>query len=282
MKEILKDKLPLHEVGSLVRSYDIIGDIAVIRVPESLLRESQIIAEAVMKTHNHVKSVFRQASAVSGDFRLRRLEWIAGEHRTETTYKEFGCIFKVDLADCYFSPRLSFERMRVARLVAPHEIVVNMFAGVGSFSILMAKHAKVDTVYSIDVNPSAVRFMRENVRLNRVQGQVVPILGDAKEVIVERLHSVADRVLMPLPEKALEYIDYAVMALKPDGGWVHYYDFEHGSKDEDPVDKVKAKVSDKLYELRLDFAIPSARVVRPTGPNWYQVALDVRFGSNKR
>jgi tRNA (guanine37-N1)-methyltransferase len=167
-------------------------------------------------------------------------------------------------------------------LAAPHEIVVNMFAGVGTFSILMAKHAKADTVYSIDVNPSAVQFMRENVRLNRVQGQVVPILGDAKKVIVEHLQNVAGRVLMPLPEKAFEYIEYSVMALKPYGGWVHYYDFEHASKDEDPVDKVKAKVSDKLDELCLDFVIPSTRVVRPTGPNWYQVALDVRFGPKKR
>ena len=91
------------------------------------------------------------------------------------------------MKQCYSSPRLSFERRRVAKTMRPDETVVNMFAGVCGFSVLIAKHGRAETVYSIDVNPSAVRFMRENIRLNKVQGHVIPILGDAKEVIVEHL-----------------------------------------------------------------------------------------------
>jgi tRNA (guanine37-N1)-methyltransferase len=89
-----------------------------------------------------------------------------------------------------------------------------MFAGVGTFSVLMAKHGGAQTVFSIDVNPIAVEYMQTNIRLNRVQSQVAPILGDAKQVI-QGLKSVANRVTMPLPEKAFEYLDYAVLALKP-------------------------------------------------------------------
>jgi len=123
--------------------------------------------------------------------------------------------------------------------------------------------------------------MNENVRLNMVYGKVLPLEGDAKEVIKEKLCNSADRVLMPLPEKALEYLPYAILALEKSEGWIHYYDFEHARKNEDPIEKVKLKVSKKLESLGVKFEIPFGRVVRTTGPNWYQVVLDVAVkGSN--
>jgi tRNA (guanine37-N1)-methyltransferase len=155
-----------------------------------------------------------------------------------------------------------------------------MFAGVGCFSIVMARHAEVKKVYSIDANPEAVQRMRENIRVNRAYGRVIPMLGDAREVVEERLRHVADRVLMPLPSKALEYLPYATLALRENGGWVHYYDFEHAAKDEDAVDKVRAKVSEKLLHTCASFEIPFARVVRATGPNWYQIVLDIKAKPN--
>lgn len=274
-KSIRPRKLELQQLSEMLKSYDIVGDIAIIRVPSSLKSQSSAIAEAVMQTNNHLRTVLNQVSGVSSDFRLRRLEWVMGEKKTETLHKEFGCLFKVNVANCYFSPRLSFERMRIARLVQPKEAVINMFAGVGTFSILMAKHSKADTIYSIDINPSAIKFMRENIRLNRVQSQVIPVFGDAKKAIVEQLASRSDRVLMPLPEKAYEYLNYAVMALKPHGGWVHYYDFEPACKGENPIEKAKNKVQCKLQKLDVAFTFSVGRVVRSTGPNWHQIVLDI-------
>jgi tRNA (guanine37-N1)-methyltransferase len=223
--------------------------------------------------------VLAQTTPVQGDFRLRGLKYVAGESKTATVHRESGCLFSVDLEECYFSPRLSYERMRVAKLVDDGEVVVNMFAGVGCFSIIIAKHSNPQKVYSIDVNPSAVRYMQENVRLNRVYGKVVPILGDAKEIIEKRLCRFADRVFMPLPEKALEYLPYAFMALKESGGWIHYYDFEHANRNENPIEKTKAKVKMKLESLDVSFDFPFARIVRSTGPNWHQTVLDIRVGS---
>jgi tRNA (guanine37-N1)-methyltransferase len=270
-------KLELQQHNGILKSYDIVGDIVIIRVPSSLTSQSRNIADDIMQNNDHVRTVLRQINGVSGDLRLRRLEWIIGEKKTETLHKEFGCLFKVDLAKCYFSPRLSFERMRVARLVQPGEIVANMFAGVGTFSILIAKYGKADTVYSIDINPSAIKFMRENIRLNRVQSQVIPILGEAKQATVEQLAGRADRVVMPLPEKAYEYLNSAVMALKHRGGCIHYYDFTHASKDESPVEKVKSKIDSKLRKLDLESTFSTGRVVRSTGPNWHQVVLDLKI-----
>jgi tRNA (guanine37-N1)-methyltransferase len=278
LRFFLAGVLAPEELGFVSRSYDVVGDIVVIRVPEGLKPKSRVVAEAVMQAHRNVKTVLLQAGGVSGDFRLRQLEWVAGEKKTATVHMEFGCLFMVDLEKCYFSPRLSFERKRIANLVASREVVVNMFAGAGCFSVVMAKHSLVDKVFSIDVNPCAFEFMRRNVRLNRVEGRVVPVLGDAAKVAGERFCGVADRVLMPLPEKAYEYLDYALTALKPSGGWVHYYDFAHAGKGEAPVEKVRDKVAAKLSRLGVNYVVKFGRVVRATGPNWFQVVLDIFIG----
>lgn len=277
LRDTLSDKLEPWELKLLFKSYDIIGDIAIIRIPEPLRKRKELIAETVLQTHKRVKTVLQQTSPVSNEFRLRRLEWAAGEKKTETVYKEYGCVFKVDLEKCYFSPRLSYERMRIAQGVQPSEVVVNMFAGVGCYSILIAKHAKARKVYSIDLNPDAVRYMLENILLNKVQNQVVTIQGDAKNVIQQTLKNKVDRVLMPLPERAYEYLDYALLALKPAGGWIHYYAFEHAKKPENPMEKAEAKVRKKLRNLNIDFEVPFRRIVRDVGPNWFQIVLDIRI-----
>lgn len=232
-----------------------------------------------MSIHREVKAVWRQVSSVSGDYRLRELEFLLGERKTETIHREYGCIFKIDLDKAYFSPRLSYERLRITELIQPGEVVLNMFAGVGCYSICIAKHSEPLKVYSIDINPVAIHLLHENSRLNRVADKIVPIQGDAKKVIETELRNIADRVLMPLPEKAYKYLDSALLALKPKGGWIHYYAFEHAKKTEDPVEKVGEKVSEKLHSLSLSFQVESGRVVRPIGPRWYQVVLDINVKS---
>ncbi|MEM1553007.1 MAG: class I SAM-dependent methyltransferase family protein [Candidatus Bathyarchaeia archaeon] len=282
LKTLLSGIIPPEELSNIYNSYDIVGDIAIIRLTEKSRKYSQIIAETVMKIHKNVRTVLAQIGPVHGDYRLRKLEHVAGEKRTTAIHKESGCLFSVDVDKCYFSPRLFYERMRVAKLVKYGETVVNMFAGVGCFSLVIAKHSNASKIYSIDINPIAIQYMKENVRLNRAFGKVIPIEGDAKEIIQKILHNIADRVLMPLPEKAFEYLPYALLALKDGKGWIHYYDFEHAAKEENAVEKVKVKVSKRLEELGVKFEIPFGKIVRTTGPNWYQVVLDIKTTSRAR
>jgi tRNA (guanine37-N1)-methyltransferase len=278
LADLLAKVLEPWEARLVPRSYDIVGDIAVIRVPRQIEHRAKEIAEAIMQSNKHVKTVLHQVGPVSGELRLRRLRWLAGEKRTETIHKEAGCIFKVDLEKCYFSPRLSYERMRIAEQVEPGEVVVNMFAGVGCFSIVISKHSKVERVYSIDINPDAVRYAEENVKLNRLYGVIEVLWGDARNIVQERLWNVADRVLMPLPEKAYEYLEYGLLSLKPGGkGIVHYYDFAHAGKGENPVDIVAAKVLSKLESFGVNFDFAYGRTVRAVGPRWFQVVLDIRI-----
>ncbi|MEM2424872.1 MAG: class I SAM-dependent methyltransferase family protein [Candidatus Bathyarchaeia archaeon] len=275
LKARLSGVLSQHEIEVLYNSFDIVGDIAILRIPKALESRGEMIADAVMQVNKHVKTVLCQVSPVSGEYRLRELRWLRGEKRTETVHKEHGCLFKVDLAKCYFSPRLLYERMRIAKQVKPGEVIVNMFSGVGCFSIIIAKHSKAGKVYSIDINPDAVKYMQMNIALNKVEDIVEAIEGNSRDVILNRLKGIADRVLMPLPEKAYEYLSYALMALKQGGGIIHYYDFEHASRGENPLAKITEKVSWKLSDMKVDFNVAFARIVRSVGPRWYRVVLDI-------
>jgi tRNA (guanine37-N1)-methyltransferase len=235
LKSALSETLSGESLVLVQNSYDIVGDIAIIRLAQDLIECPSDIADAVMRVHKKIKTVLAQTGGVQGDFRLRRLEFVSGEKRTVTSHREWGCLFRVDVEKCYFSPRLSYERMRIAKQVRNGEAVLNMFAGVGCFSILIAKYSNPRRVYSIDANPSAVRYMQDNVRMNKACGKVVSFLGDAKVTVERKLQHTADRVLMPLPGKAFEYLPCALSALKEAGGHIHYYDFKHAEKKEDAV-----------------------------------------------
>jgi tRNA (guanine37-N1)-methyltransferase len=279
LKRVLEEALGTKDLRGLYASFDLVGDIAVLRLPRELEYLSPKLGEAILKSNRRVVTVLLQKEGVSGIFRLRSLKWVLGEQKTETIHKEHGCLFKVDLAKAYFSPRLHYERIRIARLVRPSENLVNLFSGVGCFSIVAAKHSQLRSAFSIDLNPEAVRLMEENVRLNKMEGRVFPILGDAKEVVEDRLRGVADRVLMPLPELVYEYLETAIKALKPSGGFIHLYDFVHASKGEDPIEMVMGRASKRLESLNVSHRFLFGRIVRSVGPNWYQVALDILIGS---
>lgn len=282
MERVAERVLSDEEAPLLSRGLDVVGDIAVIKIPDELEEKRFELGEALLQEAGpSIRVVLGQTGPTAGEYRVRGLEWLAGERRMKTVHWEYGCRFMVELDRVYFSPRLAYERMRIANLVqraGKGEEIVNMFAGVGCFSIIIAKHRDVGSVYSIDINSDAVRLMEENARLNKVADRVIPIEGDAREVIETRLQGVADRVLMPLPERAYEYLDVAIEALRSTG-WVHYYDFAHAGRGEDPERKVVDRVSDRLGAFGVGYEIGLSRVVRVVGPNWYQIALDVFISS---
>ena len=213
-----------------------------------------------------------QVSPVRGDYRVRDLEFIAGENRTITEYREHACRFKVDIAKTYFSPRLSTERQRIAEMVGDNETVVNMFAGVGTYSVVIAKMNRTCKVYSIDSNSAASELDKINAKLNKVQDRVVSIWGDAVEVIKDRLSGQADRVLMPLPERASEFVDSAVLALK-EKGIVHY--FAHVKADSKKAGQELGLQDAVNAFAKYDHQVLGVRVVREVGPRIYQIVADV-------
>jgi len=273
--DFLADKLPSHLLGSVPRAIDFVGDIAIVEVPPQLVNHKQIIGEAILKAHKQTSTVLSKSSAVEGVYRTRDFEVIAGADKTATVYREYGCVYHVDVAKAYFSPRLSSEHNRVASQVKDGETVVDLFAGVGPFAIPIAKKHENVRVYAVDVNPDAVSLLKRNVAVNRAEKQVVPVLGDARQVVREQLFGKADRVIMNLPETALEFVDVACEALKADGGIIHYYDF---AKVSDPLEAAKVRLTEAVNRNnRKVKKILLAKPVRAVAPYTWQVVVDAEI-----
>ena len=275
LKRVLRDVLSKEENEHLISAFDQIGDIIIVRIPDSLISKKQTIGKTLLKQVSTANSVFYQSSPVEGDFRTRQLEIIAGEDKTQTEYKENGCRFIVDVEKAFFSPRLSTERERIAGLVKEGEVIINMFGGVGMFSLLAAKNTAC-TVYNIDLNPVAAQLCKENTQINKLKGEVISLNGDATQVINEQLVGKADRVLMLLPEHSDEFLDSALLGLK-DKGIIHYYSHMHANKKQEA-----AKLSEEhfLNVNKIDAEIITSRNVRPVGPRFYQTVVDVKISKN--
>jgi tRNA (guanine37-N1)-methyltransferase len=276
LKKVAREVLGEDFAKRIWRRIEFIGDIALIRTPLGMNPEElRPLAEEILRRLPYVKSVWASLPGIEGPYRLRRHVWLAGEQRSETLYREHGCVFKVDINRVYISPSLNYEHVRVARLVEPGEVVFNMFAGAGLFSIIIARHAEPSRVYSVDINPDAYYYMAENIRLNRVEDRVVPILGDAKEVAESRLARSADRVLMPYPELALEYLPYAASSLRG-SGWIHVYLHVRTDRGEHWRSKARDLVEKRLREISVQsYTINFVRKIRNVGPRLHQVVVDV-------
>ena len=275
LTEMLSTELPPHLLASLPHALDFVGDIAIIEIPQELDAHKKIIGEAILKTNKNIRTVLAKAGAISGTYRLREFSVIGGEQKTESVHREFGCQYSVDVAKAYFSPRLSYEHKRVTSLVKENETIVDMFAGVGPFSILIAKTHQNVKVYAIDANPHAFEYLKKNIRLNRAIGEVHPFLGDARHIVDEKVTGVADRVIMNLPEKAIEFVDAACRALKPEGGIIHFYSFVSAPS---PLEAAKIRLAEAVEKTgRKVTEVPFSRMVRETAPYQWQAVLDANI-----
>jgi len=211
-------KVPDELIPLLPTSFDVVGDIVILRLADDLLPWKGPIGGALLSTFPRLRTVALD-KGVKGEMRVRDLEVISGDDSTETVQIEYGLRLKVDLRKAYFNPRLASERQRVASLVKKEEVVIDMFAGVGPFSIMIAKYAEPEIVYAVDINMDAVEYLKTNIAMNRVKN-VVPVWGDAREILPTLPRP--DRVIMNLPHSAREFLPDALHRLRP-GGTIHFY-----------------------------------------------------------
>jgi len=260
-EEVKKEK-SIIEILGFAPAYEVIGDIAIIDQYES---NTQRIADVLIR-HKKIKAVFQAAGAVTGEYRTRELIFLAGEKKTETLYNENGCRYLLDIARVYFTPRLATERMRIANRVKNGEVVVDMFSGVGPFSILIAKKYPSSRVIAIDKNPVAIEYLKENVRLNKLKNVEIRE-GDAREEVEEIS---ADHAIMNLPHSSLDFLEAAFKAVKK-GGVIHFYAITH---EDDLFDETLRKIEDAAGRAGLEILQLNKRVVRPYAPYQYHVCID--------
>ncbi len=275
LRKIAEEVLGEENAKKIWGRIEIIGDIAVIRKPPGLPAEVFVpLGEEIIKRLPYVKSVWLAITSVRTQYRIREHIFLAGENRSTTTYREHGCVFKVDINSVYVSPTLNYEHKRIANLVKPGEFIINMFAGAGLFSIIIAKKAKPKKIISIDINPQAYELMRENIKLNGVEEVVEARLGDASQIVRE-FAGMADRILMPLPEYSRTYLPNAILALR-DCGVIHAYDFVSAEEKEEALLNGMKIFSEELRKHNVRYEFLYERVVRSVGPRYYQVVLDIK------
>ncbi|OQX18052.1 MAG: hypothetical protein BWK75_06965 [Candidatus Altiarchaeales archaeon A3] len=224
LKLFLGEILNNDEIKLMPRAFDVIGDIAIIEIPSELEAKKKEIGKAILN-FKHIKVVAAKAGIFEGEYRTRKLEIIAGEDRKETIHKEIECRYLLNVEEVYFSERLGNERIRIARQVKENEKILVMFAGVGPYPVLIAKTMKMKKenveIYAIELNPVGYKYMVENVRLNKVN--IKCISGDVK-VETSKLGLKFDRIVMPLPKDAGNFLETALNAIN-ENGIIHYYGF---------------------------------------------------------
>lgn len=218
LKEYLKDFLSEAELACVPAGWQILGDIIIVCIPEILEDKKTRIAEVLLSMYPRCRTVVRDFG-IEGQFRQPKRELLLG-NETETIHKEHGCFFKQDVTKVMYSKGNLEERKRMSRF-GEGEVIVDMFAGIGYFSIPMAVHSRPKKITGIEINPESFAYLKENIRLNNVEDIFVPICGDCSKAVPE---GTADRVLMGYVGTTHYYLEPAIKALKKNGGILHYHE----------------------------------------------------------
>ena len=260
----------------MASSFDSMGGIAVMEIPDGLTHKERKIGAIFLECHPNFKTVAKKTSAVKGEFRVKGLKVIAGKKSLVTTYKESGGTFEIDLGKVYFSPRLSFERERIASQVRKGENVLALFAGAGFYPVIIAKKQPKCKIVAIELNPIGVKFMEKNVRSNKVENQIKVIEGDVKKVLLKpKFKGWASRAIMPLPHLAHEFLGDAINSTAKNG-IIHFYHIPKGEMPDAFGDAGK-KVFAACKKAGRKFRIISRRVVKTYAPHVDEVVVDFKL-----
>ena len=290
LQDALKGKISNEYQELIPKSYDLIGNIAVIEFDKfehienkELSNYKKEIAKAITIVNKKILSVYEKKSEIKGTFRLRDLALLYGENKSETIYKENNCTFKLDVKKTYFTPRLVYERKRVASSeIRENELIVDMFAGVGPFSIQIAKNHNV-RVYAFDVNPDAYNYLKENIKSKKLKGDVIPYNLNVKELLNpsntlgKSLQGKSNRIIMNLPERSIEFVDVACFLMKKSGGILHFYQFSEKPK---PIERTIELLNKKLNDFNWFIEkIITSKIVKSYSPKAELVELDLYIRS---
>ena len=264
LREILSKKIPESYLLKL-RAFDGIGNIALIQLSDELISYQKIIGEALLELNPFIKAVFRKDS-IEGEYRVPKLELIAGECITETVYREFGVRILLDVSKVYFSPRLSEERKRIVSLIKKDEIILDMFCGVGPFSLMISKKSEPKKIYAIDINETAIYYLKKNIALNKTYN-IIPIHGDSK-LEIKKIEN-PDRIIMNLPHTSFEFLPDVFSTYK--NAIVHFYAVSES------ISLVKKKIIEESEKHNKKIEFLFERTVKSYSPNTDIYCIDFSF-----
>lgn len=265
LKDRLEDIIPEKDLGLVPSGWHILGKIIIVSIDEGIEEYKQPIARKLLEIYPQCHTVVRDRG-IEGQFRQPQREILLGTS-TETIHKENGCLFRLDVTKVMFSKGNLYEK-KIMSTTGSGEVILDMFAGIGYFTIPIAVHAKPAKIYAIEINPESFKYLQENVRLNKVEHIVEAVNGDCAMLTPQ---GVADRVLMGYVGTTHEYLEYGIRAIKSTGGMLHY----HETTPEKllfgrPVSRIEeaARREGRLAEIR------ECRRVKKYSPGVWHVVVD--------
>jgi len=279
------------ELRFLPRSFDVLGEIALIQIPHELEGKEKIIGEKLIELNKHVKTVYSKGKFY-GRLRKQKIEFISGKKQEETIYKESGCLMKLNVKTCYFSPRLSTDRLEIASKCRKKEEVLVMFSGVAPYGLVIAKHAKCKKVICVELNRECTRYAKENIKLNKLSN-CEAVQGDVKKVCLEfkKKKITFDRIIMARPQLKETFLKEAFMVARK-GSIIHFQDFvnqkmlknsknlwHHQKKSFDGFAKKisEKRVLDAAKQAGKKIKISEFKILRELAPYKYHVRVDFKI-----
>ncbi len=232
-----------HLKKHLPHKWELLGDVLVMRIPDMLQDAKEVIAGKYAEVLG-AETVCEEVDIISGTYRRPQLEVLLGES-TETIHKENGVLYKMDVSEVMFSSGNIDERVRMAEVDCAGETIVDMFAGIGYFSLPLAVHGRPHNILACELNPVAYHYLEENIALNGADDVITPIMGDNRDLGGEGF---ADRVIMGYVGSTEQFIPKALELLKS-GGVIHYHNTFPSDSLEDSIMNDLQRYAENGYDV---------------------------------
>ena len=276
LTEKLKDKLDDDLLKILPSGYQKIGDIIVLSLNEDLKKVEKEIGDAVLGITN-VRSVCVKEGGVTGELRKPQIKVVAGDKNTEVCHFENGVYFVFDISKVMFAKGNVAERGRLPKQVKMDEIIVDMFVGIGYFTVPIAKLARPTKIYAIDLNPDSILYLNKTLEKNKLKNVEV-FEGDSKEIVDKLVEDgvKADRVLLGYLPPPVESVQYAMKIVKK-GGMIHYDDLIYSENMEADIDKTMKMFEEEAKQAGFEgVELVNAQKVKSYRPKVDHYVLDIK------
>lgn len=267
-KETLQKILNAEELEIVKTAYEVVGNIAIIEVPEEIEDKEKEIGESLLQSNPLLKTVLKKSSRHDGVYRTQKMTTIAGKDTKVATYKENNCTITFNVEQVYFSARLSTERKRISQMVKEGEDVLVMFSGAAPYPCVIAKNTGAKKIIGVEINRKGHEYALKNLNQNKIKN-VKLFCGDVR-VVVPQLQMTFDRIIMPLPKTAEEFLDVALPVAKK-GCVIHLYAFYHI----DEFEKAHEEIERYCKKFGREYKILSTTKCGQHAPRTYRICVDV-------
>jgi tRNA wybutosine-synthesizing protein 2 len=282
-KDLLKDKLnekvDKDKLELLPSGFQRIGDIIIVNLKPELNEFKGDIGKMIIEIFSKIRSVCNKKGGIKGQLREPQVELIAGNKNTETTHTESNCFYRFDVRKIMFAKGNVIERSRIAKQIKSEEIIVDMFAGIGYFTIPIAKLSNPKKIYSIELNPVSYKYLKENIKLNHILDKVEVINGDCKEEVLKiekKYGRIADRVILGYLPPPKEFLPFAMKIIKRKG-ILHYEGFVSVGNEKEDIEKNLEDVRKAAEKEGFKVKLLLARKVKAYAPKRDHYVFDIQI-----